>query len=404
MILGKRGSLKSKAIAVAVLASQTVFLAPSAVLAADIRVAGQSVFALTTTDGGMTADQRVDTIQRNLDNALIATKDRSAAAVNIVYIKGLPVVTLGGYQVFAVGEEAAKGSGSTPALLAQSFADSLRQVLADSSSIQSYVSQLTGDYARTVPPALPTGGDTGFVPRQPAPAGAYPGDYSTYRGQNQLPGGQSGQYKGRVAYIPAGMTIPVVLRTSISTTAARAGDLVEAQVSQPIGLGDVTIPAGSIVTGMITQADPGRRLERSGDLSIKFTALRIPDGPETPISAHIIGGIGKYKQIGSDQSGAVKGEGWGTKVGQFALRSAVGAGTGAALGTAVGAIAGHSGTSTGRGAWSGAAIGGGLGAADSLLLRKGKEVNLLSGQLLQLQLDAPAQLSLSSGAPYSGTF
>jgi hypothetical protein len=46
----------------------------------------------------------------------------------------------------------------------------------------------------------------------------------------------------------------------------------------------------------------------------------------------------------------------------------------------------------GRGAWSGAAIGGGVGLADSLLLRKGKNVDIHSGTPIQLQLDAPVQL------------
>src|SRR5262249_19713774 len=115
-----------------------------------------------------------------------------------------------------------------------------------------------------------------------------------------------------------------------------------------------------------------------------------------------------------------------TKVGQALMRSAIGAGAGAALGTAVGAIAGrgqsnmqyrtsfvpeyngyggmqyapvgyyHQGSGAargaGRGAWSGAAIGGGVGLADSLLLRKGKNVDIQSGTPIQLQLDAPVQL------------
>ncbi len=384
---------------------------------AEIKVAGQSIYSVTTPVGGVSPEQRAATIQRNLDNALVASKDRSAAAVKIVYVKGTPVVTLGGFQVLTIDPAAASSSSTTPALLAQSFADSLKQALADSASIDSYVAQLTGAQAGAPPQRGYQMPSSGYVPRQP---GAYPADYSTYNGGGPGggPGGNYGgqyqsepypaggpppQYRGRVAYIPAGMTIPVVLKTSISTQAARAGDMVEAQINQPLNLGEATIPPGAIVTGMITQADAGRRLQRSGDLVIKFTSIRMPDGAETPISAHIAGGIGKYKQQGSDESGAVKGEGWGTKVGQFALRSAVGAGSGAALGTAIGAIAGH-GRGAGRGAWSGAAIGGGLGAADDLLLRKGKDVTIQSGQVLQLQLDAPAQVSCSGAPPNPRAF
>jgi len=71
----------------------------------------------------------------------------------------------------------------------------------------------------------------------------------------------------------------------------------------------------------------------------------------------------------------------------------------AALGTAVGAIAGG-GSGAGKGAWSGAAIGAGLGVADSLILRKGKDVTIPSGTALQLQLDSPVAISGVNPAGY----
>ena len=80
------------------------------------------------------------------------------------------------------------------------------------------------------------------------------------------------------------------------------------------------------------------------------------------------------------------------KVGSVAFRGLLGTGGGAALGTAVGAIAGG-GHGAGMGAWSGAAIGGGLGVADSLLLRKGKDVTIPSGTQMNLQLDAPVSVA-----------
>jgi hypothetical protein len=211
--------------------------------------------------------------------------------------------------------------------------------------------------------------------------------------------------QGHVAYVPAGLSFPVTLSTAISTDVARAGDLVQAQLSGPIDLGNGCIPPGSTVVGQVTEAKSGGFLGRSGMMTVKFNRLRLPNGQEVPMSAHIVGGIGKYQQVGNG-SDTFKGEGMGTKVGQLALRGAVGAGAGAALGTAVGAIAGagthqpwymggHSmaARGAGRGAWSGAAIGGGLGVADSLLLRKGKNVTIPSGQSMQLQLDSPMQLS-----------
>jgi hypothetical protein len=191
------------------------------------------------------------------------------------------------------------------------------------------------------------------------------------------------------------LVMPLSLQTAISTQVAKTGDMIQAQISETVNLGEATIPAGSTVIGTITDAEAGRRLSRSGALSIKFTKLRTPDGVETPISGHLIGGIDKYKE---NANGELRGEGWKAKVGQTAIRGGAGAGLGAALGTAVGAIAGRNGRAVGRGAWGGAAIGGGVGAAD-MLLRKGRDVTIQSGTRMQLQLDAPATIA---GGGYTG--
>ena len=148
--------------------------------------------------------------------------------------------------------------------------------------------------------------------------------------------------------------------------------------------------AGSLIIGQITEAKSGGFLTKSGMVSVKFNRLRTPDGVETPISAHLVGGIGKYA---SGKNGdTIEGETAKNKVESAGIRGLVGAGAGAALGTAVGAIAGGA-HGAGRGAWSGTAIGGGAGVADSLLLRKGKDVTIPSGQQMQLQLDAPVTIS-----------
>lgn len=202
--------------------------------------------------------------------------------------------------------------------------------------------------------------------------------------------------RGRVSFVPAGLVIPVTLNTAVSTNVARPGDMVQATLSQNVNLGDSVIPAGSVVTGRVTDAKSGGFLGRAGMLTFKFNSLRTPNGAEVPMSAHIVGGLGKYAEVGS-QSDTFAGETWKNKAGQTAMRGALGAGAGAALGTAIGAIAAHghgyTGRGIGRGAWSGAAIGGGVGVADGLLLRKGKQVNISSGLPLQLQLDAPMSLS-----------
>ncbi len=194
-----------------------------------------------------------------------------------------------------------------------------------------------------------------------------------------------------------GLNIPLSLTTAISTQVAKNGDFVQATTSSNVPLSGYSyIPAGTTVTGQITDAEAGRRLSRSGALSISFNQMRLPSGATIPITGHLVGSIGRYKDVGQGGQDLYRGEGWGTKLGQLALRGGLGAGLGAGLGTAVGAIGGG-GHGAGMGAWSGAAIGGGIGGLD-MLLRKGKDVLIPSGTAMQLQLDAPAQIP-GPGAP-----
>jgi hypothetical protein len=199
------------------------------------------------------------------------------------------------------------------------------------------------------------------------------------------------QQQPQYATAPAGLTIPATLSTSISTQAAQAGDYVQAAMNYSVHLQGYTyIPGGSTLSGEITQAKAGRYFGRSGALSIEFNRLTLPNGQSVPIQAHLVGHIGKY----NDKDGVYHGEGWGTKVGSFLTRTAIGAGGGALFGTAIGAIGGGGGY-LGTGAWSGAAIGGGIGILDDLMARRGRNVIIHSGTSLQVQLDEPVQIPMT---------
>ena len=199
----------------------------------------------------------------------------------------------------------------------------------------------------------------------------------------------------RMGLAPAGLLMPIELETGISTSVAAQGDPIQARVSQYMNLGAASIPAGSIVSGVVTNAEASRRMGHSGHLGIKFTRLNTPDGAVYPITAHLVGGLEKYHdnpEAGQDQ---FRGDNGGTKLKAAAVRGGIGAASGAVLGTAVGGIAGG-GYGAGRGAWSGTVIGAGLGVADSLLLRKGREINLPRGTAMKLVLDQPVPIAISS--------
>jgi hypothetical protein len=406
---------------------QLLISAPNALAAdGDVRLAGVPVFTLQS-GAGSTISQRADTIQNNLDNALVASQDRSPSAVGITYVKGVPVITLGGYQVVTLDQSDATAAHGTPADVAQKWSDGIKRSLSNPQSVASYVSQLTGATTQTTqqtanlspqsaPPSNFDQYNSNSAPPQNYPRQNYNGNtayngtpnygpppsYNNGGGPPNYGGGYGGPppnygngppggyRQGRVALAPAGQVIPVTLQTSISTQVAHTGDLIQANLTQNLNLGDSIIPAGSVVIGQVTDAEAGHRLAHSGELGIKFTRIRTPDGIETPISAHLVGALTKHAQAG--QTDVYRGEGLSNKVGSVAFRGGIGAGGGAALGTAVGAIAGG-GHGAGMGAWSGAAIGGGLGVADSLLLRKGKDVTVPSGTVLQLQLDSPVSIA-----------
>lgn len=356
MVISK--GFRSNLLVCAMMASQAVL--PLAASAGPVRVAGQNAFVVTTGGASRTA-----TIQKNLDNALVATTNRSPSSVGIVYVKGQPVITVGGFYVTTVDAATAKSLHTTPSMLAQKWAGGIKTALKNPTSVADYVAQLTSSGAS---------GATASTTTTSA------GTYSYYK-------------QGRIVYVPAGMMIPVAMRTNITSETARPGDPVEAQIAETVNLGDACIPQGSTLLGVITESAAGQK-GKSGTLGLKFTDLRTLDGQDVPITAHIVGGIGQYDQVGT-QSGIVQGENKETKVKEALMRGAVGAGSGALLGTALGAIASEHSGGAGRGAIAGTIIGGGLGVAESLLLRKGSDVKLQQGQTLHLQLDAPASMAIT---------
>jgi hypothetical protein len=365
---------------------------PAVAAETNVTLADHTVIVNRTGMDGQSADDYTATIQGNLDNALVQAKNHAPSSVHVVTVKGSPVITLGGYKIVTVDKTNARLAKTTPTALATRWAAAIRKELANTSEVNSYIAQLQGGNSndnttqdaepQTAPPRVQAITPVGSPYNSPPPA------YSAPSPQMMA----TAPLQARVVYAPAGMTIPLTLETALSTQAAQSGDLVQAVVSQDIDLGNGRIAAGSTVSGTVTDAEAGRRLDRSGSLSIKFTSLRTPDGIETPIAGHLVGGIGKYADSNGGEGDTIHGETMKNKLESAAIRGAVGAGTGAAFGTAVGAVA-DGGHGAGKGAWSGAAIGAGAGVVDSLLVRKAADVVIKSGTSMQLQLDEPMSLT-----------
>jgi hypothetical protein len=355
-------SIKKALLATALSISNAMLFVPVAAFAADatVHVVGQPAFDILAAAGGFSAPSRAEMIQRNLDKALIASVNYgSTPAVNVSYTKGMPVINVGGQYVLTVDNASAKAAGTTPALLANQWATSLRNLLSDRSSVEAYVAHLTGG-ERTQ--AATVASNQIPIPVQP-----------------------------QVAHMPAGLNFPVVLTTTLSSETAQTGDTVEARIDQPIVLGEFSIPAGTVVAGRVVASEASKRvLARRGEMEIAFNSMRLPSGQVVPIHATV--------SSMDLQQGNMLSKVNANPIGKTAIQGTVGAGVGAALGTAIGAIAGRHGSrgsSIGRGAWSGAAIGGGVGALHALLLAKGANIVYPSGSRMTLQLQAPAQVAIT---------
>lgn len=332
-------------------------------IAAPVKVGPQSAFDVPLGAGKMTATQRAAAIQKNVDNALVASTDRTPNTVAVTTVNKQPVITLGGFYVASIDAATAQKLGVTSTVLAQKWSNGLKGALANEATVGNYIAQLVGSGQQP---------QTGISSNET-------GSYPYY-------------HKGGVIYVPAGMTLPIVLNTSLSSQTCRSGDPIQATLARPIVLGDAEIPANSLLLGQIVDAAPGTEMSHSGQMSLHFTTLQTPSGAAVPISAHIVGRLGKYEATADGRTDSFHGESTDHKIEDAAIRGAIGAGSGVLLGTVVGAIASH-GYGTGRGALAGLTIGGALGVADSLMLRRGSDINVPSGQALTLQLDAPAQLN-----------
>lgn len=111
-----------------------------------VQVAGQDVFTIQADAGGFTHEERTTIVERNINNALMASTDRSPSTVAIEYINSLPVVRLGGFHVVTITDKCAQMAGTTMAALADVWAGNLRRVLSDQAFIANYVGQLGGDF------------------------------------------------------------------------------------------------------------------------------------------------------------------------------------------------------------------------------------------------------------------
>jgi type IV secretion system protein VirB10 len=207
-----------------------------------------------------------------------------------------------------------------------------------------------------VPPTLVTRAE---APAQPAPQTPAPEDY----------------------LVPTGTHLPLRLLNSVSTKHSSPGDKIYLQTIYPISAqGRIVIPAGSYVTGSLTEVKRAGRVKGKSELYLRFDSLTLPNGTTRDFRARLSGMDDNGKgSLDRSEEGKVQGEsGKGTDAKTVATTTAVGAGIGAAAGSA----AGHLGMGAGIGAAAGA-----LGGLAGVLATRGPDAVLDKGSTVEMVLD-----------------
>jgi type IV secretion system protein VirB10 len=179
--------------------------------------------------------------------------------------------------------------------------------------------------------------------------------------------------------LPKGTLMLVSLVNRVSTKNITEGSGVYARTIVPISDGTkVVIPSGTMVMGKVVAAERGGRIKGKASLVISFQTLMFDSGLTIPI----------YASIGTSDTGVRKGEtGLEAEPGTEAEDVAVGAARGAAGGAIVGAF---SSVGVGRAVGIGAGAGAGASLAEALI-RRGPDLTLDRGTVIELVLDQPVQ-------------
>jgi len=186
----------------------------------------------------------------------------------------------------------------------------------------------------------------------------------------------------QAAEIPPGAHVLLRMENSLSSRTAKEGDFVYLRTAVPIASsGEIAVPAGSYVQGVVTESKQSGRVKGRAQLAIRLETLTLASGKVYKFSPHVSSvdsGETGQKVVGSENAiEPAPGKG------KDAERIAILAGSGAGIG----GIADRS--------WKGAGIGAGVGSAVGLatvLLTRGKEVELRQGSTLDVVFDRPVSL------------
>jgi len=240
-----------------------------------------------------------------------------------------------------------------------------------------------GQESGPMPPAPATAQNPASSnPQRSASGTSVPAATSSGTGAAGTPAAASGATPMTMAKIevPTGTHIPLVLHNAISTRSAHPGDPIYLETLFPVMVdGHVAIPAGSYVSGEVTESKRPGRVKGRAELMIKLTTMILPNAYEVNLNASP-SGAGTGGGETTDKEGKISGDTDKASDAGTVMKTTV-------AGAGIGAIASRSAT--------GAGIGAGIGAAAGLaavLLSRGPEAELPRGSTLEAVIDRPIYL------------
>jgi hypothetical protein len=195
-------------------------------------------------------------------------------------------------------------------------------------------------------------------------------------------------WQAKTVEVPSGTKVLLELRSAVNTKTAKPGDGVYLSSSFPVVVnGQVAIPAGVYVQGVIDQVTRPGRVKGRAAVRMHFSSMIFPNGSVVSIPGvvnSLPGSAGpQVQQEGEIQQASGKGKDAAT-VAQATI-------AGAGLGTIGGAVASDAAKGAGIGA-----LGGGAAGLIYTLFTRGDEVVLSSGQGIEMVLQRPLTITQSN--------
>jgi hypothetical protein len=135
--------------------------------------------------------------------------------------------------------------------------------------------------------------------------------------------------------IPTDAVLGLQIDRTITSELARVEDKVSARVVRDVRVGDrVAIPAGSLVSGSVTEVDRGGKMKGKARLAVRFHTVTLADGAVLAIRTDAV------VREGQSPAGETAAKVGGAAVGGAILGAILGGGRGAAIGAGIGAGAG----------------------------------------------------------------